>query len=224
MAAVRKSAVSTPSIWFWQNSQPTVERRRSARRGSAMHSASLEPPPVVAPQRQRRSTKSLSVSATSGLQQTSQPKVSHSKNQSKTLQPQSKSESLNLPVVPTAEALPTWLLRLYTFHRYSSIVTFFLVAVALVVYGWTVYSQEMWSKDFRRLQNLQRNERQLTTTNAMLKNKMAEEAEKTTTGLVSPTPDRTIFLPSVSHTPHPKPAETKPNSPKQQPTSSPLGY
>lgn len=224
MAAVRKSAVSAPSIWFWQNSHPTEERRRSARRGSAMRSASPKPPLVVSPQRKRPSAKTLSVSAASGLQQTSQPKVSHSKNQSKISQLKSKSESLNLPVVPTAEALPTWLLRLYKVHRYSSIVTFLLVAVALVVYGWTVYSQEMWSKEFRRLQNLQRNERQLTTTNAMLKNKMAEEAEKITTGLVAPTPDRTIFLPSASHTPNPMAAETKPNSPKLQSTSSPLGY
>jgi len=224
MAAVRKSAVSAPSIWFWQNSQPTGKKRRSARRGLAMRSASPEPPPVVAPKRQRRSAKTLSVSATNGLQQTVPSKISHSRNQSKILQPNSQSDSLNVSVVPTAEALPTWLLRLYTVHRYSSIVTFLLVAVALVVYGWTVYSKEMWSQEFRRLQNLQRNERQLTTTNAMLKNKMAEEAEKTTTGLVAPTPDRTIFLPSASNTPNPPSADTKPNSPKLQPTSSPLGY
>ncbi|MBD2447978.1 hypothetical protein H6G76_12465 [Nostoc sp. FACHB-152] len=224
MAAVRKSAVSASGIWFWQNSRPTVERRRSARRGSAQHNKSSELHPVVSPQRQRRSAKISSVSANNGLQKVGQPKVSPSKNQPKTVQPNSQSDSLKLPVVPTAEAFPTWLLRLYTIHRYSSIVTFLLVAIALVIYGWTVYSQEMWSQDFRRLQNLQRNERQLTTTNAMLKNKMAEEAEKATTGLVSPTPDRTIFLPSASNTPNPTPTETKPKSPKLQPTSLPLGY
>ncbi|MBD2441242.1 hypothetical protein [Nostoc sp. FACHB-110] len=224
MAAVRKSAVSAPSIWFWQNSRSTVERRSSTRRASAMRSASPEVSTAVVPKRQRRTAKTSSVSATNGLQAKSQPKFSSSKNQSKILQSNSLSESLNLPVVPTAEVLPMWLLRLHKIHRYSSVVTFLLVAAALVVYGWTVYSQELWSKEFRRLQDLQRNERQLTTTNAMLKNKMAEEAEKTTTGLVAPTPDRTIFLPSASSSPNPVPAQTKPNSPKLQSTSEPLGY
>lgn len=219
MAAVRKSAVSASGIWLWQNSRPTVKRRRSARQGSPQHNASSKPHPVVPPQRQRHSAKISSLSTSRGLQ-----KISPSKNQSKTVQPNSQSDSLQLPVVPTAKVLPTWLLRLYTIHRYSSIVTFLLVAIALVIYGWTVYSQEMWSQEFRRLQNLQRNERQLTTTNAMLKNKMAEEAEKPITGLVSPTPDRTIFLPSASSTPNPTLTETKPKSPKLQPTSLPLGY
>jgi hypothetical protein len=224
MAAVRKSAVSASGIWFWQNARPNVENRRFARRGSAIQNASPESHSVISAKRQRRSAKISTVSPTNGLQKAGQARVSHSKNKLKTVQSNSQSDSLNLPVVPTAQALPTWLLRLYTIHRYSSIVTFLVVAVALVVYGWTVYSQEMWSQEFRRLQNLQRNERQLTTTNAMLKNKMAEEAEKPTTGLVSPTPDRTIFLPSASSTPSPISTNAKPNSPKVQPTSLPLGY
>jgi len=223
MAAVRKSAVSAPSPWFWRNSQPTARKRRSADRGSAISTASTLPEqsPVVSPKRQRRSAKNLAVSTTNGAQELTSSKVAQNKNQSKKAQ----SGSLNLPVVPTAEALPHWLVRLYTVHRYSSVVTFLLVAVALVVYGWTVYSQELWSQDFRRLQNLQRNERQLRTTNAMLKNKMAEEAEQPSAGLVSPTPDKTIFLPSASDTPsNSAPSSTTPNSPIQQPTSLPLGY
>ncbi|MBE9006291.1 hypothetical protein IQ259_14805 [Fortiea sp. LEGE XX443] len=210
MAAARKSAVSAPSTWFWQNSNSTVRRRRSASRSASTLPDQFS---VVSPKRQRRS-------ASNRLQELAQPKVSQSRNQSK----KAKSGSLNLPIVPTAEALPHWLLRLYTVHRYSSIVTFLLVAMALVVYGWTVYSQEMWNQDFRRLQNLQRNERQLTTTNAMLKNKMAEEAEQPSAGLVSPAPDKTIFLPSASNPPSSTPSGTTPLSPTRQPTSSPLGY
>ncbi|BAY18230.1 hypothetical protein NIES2109_08060 [Nostoc sp. HK-01] len=205
MAAVRKSAVSAPNPWFWQNSKPTAPRRRSPGNGSAMSSASPLPDqsPVASPKRRRRAAKSLSAPATKGLQEFTPSKVSH---------------------VPTAEVLPSWLLRLYTVHRYSSVVTFLLVAVALVVYGWTVYSQELWNQEFRRLQNLQRNERQLTTTNAMLKNKMAEDAENPSAGLVSPTPDKTIFLPSASDSASSLPSNKTSNSPIQQPTSSPLGY
>jgi hypothetical protein len=222
MAAVRKSAVSAPNTWFWRNSKPNTPRRRSTGRGPVMSSVSTLPDqsPVVAPKRQRRSAKNLSVSANKGLQELSQSKVSQNKNQAN----KAHSGSSNLPIVPTAEALPNWLLRLYTVHRYSSVVTFLLVAVALVVYGWTVYSQELWNQEFRRLQNLQRNERQLTTTNAMLKNKMAEEAEQPSAGLVSPSPDKTIFLPSAPDTVNSLPSNTTINSPKQQPTSLPLGY
>ncbi|MCC5636074.1 hypothetical protein LC593_09430 [Nostoc sp. CHAB 5844] len=222
MAAVRKSAVSAPNTWFWRNSKPTAPRPRSAGQGSTMSSVSRPPDqsPVISRKRQRRSAKSLSVSATNGVQELTHAKVSQSKNQSHKAQ----SGSFNLPIVPTAEVLPNWLLQLYTVHRYSSVVTFLLVAVALVVYGGTVYSQELWSQEFRRLQNLQRNERQLTTTNAMLKNKMAEEAEQPSAGLVSPTPDKTIFLPSAPDTANSLPSKTISNSPMQQPTSSPLGY
>ncbi|MBE9209793.1 hypothetical protein IQ244_25530 [Nostoc sp. LEGE 06077] len=205
MAAVRKSAVSAPNTWFWRNSQPTVPRRRSSGHGLAMSNLSPLPDqsPVVPPKRRRRAAKGLSAPATKGLQELTPSKVSR---------------------VPTAEVLPNWLLRLYTVHRYSSVVTFLLVAVALVVYGWTVYSQELWNQEFRRLQNLQRNERQLTTTNAMLKNKMAEDAEKPSAGLVSPTPDKTIFLPSSADTANSVLTNKTSNYPTQQPTSSPLGY
>ena len=73
------------------------------------------------------------------------------------------------------------------------------MAATLIVYGWTVYSQELWSQSYRKLQNLQRHERQLNTTNATLTNKMAEEAEQPGTELVSPTSAGTIFLPPASN-------------------------
>jgi hypothetical protein len=128
--------------------------------------------------------------------------------------------------MPGSGAAPLWLLRLYTSHRYSSVVAFLLVTATLFVYGWTVYSQELWSQGYNRLQNLQLHERQLTTTNASLKNKMAEEAEKETLKLVSPTPARTIFLPtpSPSHSSHTKPSGTPSSLEKLQNTPSPLGY
>ncbi|MEC4816641.1 MAG: hypothetical protein SAK29_25745 [Scytonema sp. PMC 1069.18] len=108
-----------------------------------------------------------------------------------------------IPVVPPADATPLWLLRLHSIHRNSSIISFLLVAVTLVVYGWTVYSQQIWSQSYRRLQHLQRHERQLMTTTEVLKNKMAQEAEKEPTQLVSPTPSGMIFL---------SPAPVAPNS------------
>jgi hypothetical protein len=103
----------------------------------------------------------------------------------------------SLPRVSSSHTTtPWWLLRLYALHRYTCLGTFSLVVAVLVVYGWTVYSQKLWGQSYRKLQELQRDERQLTKTNEVLKDKMAKEAEKPNTGLSSPSANKTIFLPA----------------------------
>ncbi|MFK0729906.1 MAG: hypothetical protein ACFKPT_17525 [Gloeotrichia echinulata GP01] len=228
MAVARKSAVSTTSNWFRGDSPLSLGKRRSARLRSG--STLAAEPSAVPPRRQRYSSKNLSVSATNGaVLPTSTPDLSKKpgaklKGQSTTAEKNQRLGFPRLPVMPSSEASPLWLLRLYTLHRYSSVVAFLLVAATLMVYGWTVYSQELWSQGYRRLQNLQRHERQLTTTNATLTNKMANEAEQPAAGLVSPTPGKTIFLPPASGSPDSTPPSTIPNSPSQESTSSSLGY
>jgi hypothetical protein len=120
--------------------------------------------------------------------------------------------------------LPMWLLNLYKINRYSSVFTFLLVVAALMVYSWTVYSQELWSESYRKLQSLQRRERQLNTANATLTSKMAEEAETPETGLVYPKAERTIFLPPASsnHNSSSSFSESQPQT--SQESSAPLGY
>ncbi|QIR37866.1 hypothetical protein HCG51_14865 [Tolypothrix sp. PCC 7910] len=236
MAAVRKSAVSATGNWFRQDSTPSGGKRRSAYRRSTAPRVSqpaVEPSPVPAT-RQRRSSKNVSVSSspTSGLVMPTtvtsgkQPTANLQRQLStpSTLHKSSRLGFLKLPIMNNSSNLPVWLLRFYTLHRYSSVVTFLLVATTLMVYGWTVYSQELWSQGYRRLQSLQRHERQLTTTNATLTNKMAQEAEQPTAGFVSPTPARTIFLPPANNNPNSTPTETTSNLQTQPPTSSPLGY
>jgi hypothetical protein len=131
----------------------------------------------------------------------------------------------SIPIMPSAQAIPSWLERLYSIHRYSSISAFLLVIVTLVVYGLTVYSQELWSQSYRKLQNLNRQERQLMTTNEVLKSNMAKQAQKQPEKLLSPTPDRMIFVTpapvtSTSMSPDSKP----PTSEIQQETLNPTGY
>ncbi|AFZ23534.1 hypothetical protein Cylst_1237 [Cylindrospermum stagnale PCC 7417] len=222
MVVARKSAVSAKGNWFRRDSTLPLEKRRSARLGSSAQSAAVsssETAPGTS-KTQRRSLKDLAVSPTNGavmatsVKELGKQQVSNIKAQS----------SVRLPIMSSYGSAPVWLLRLCNFNRYSSVVAFLLVATTLVVYGWTVYSQELWSQAYRKLQNLQRHERQLTTTNATLTNKMAEEAEKPTAGLVSPTPAGTIFLPPASHTSKPTSSNTTPNSEMQQQTLSPLGY
>lgn len=229
MTVVRKSPISSTGTWFRRNSTPSVGKRRSMGLGSTVGSTSIltDEPLPVASKRQRRSSKKLSVSATNKLPEVAKPTVSHLKRHSSTITPKNQNSGEgSLPVMPTSRAAPFWLIRLYTSHRYSSVVTFLLVVATLFVYGWTVYSQELWSQGYNKLQSLQLHERQLTTTTATLKNKMAEEAEQETAGLVSPTPARTIFLPttSPSHSSDATPVSTQTNLETQQNTDSPLGY
>ncbi|MEA5503389.1 hypothetical protein VB735_09760 [Halotia wernerae UHCC 0503] len=205
---------------------PSVGKRRSARLRSAARSVSTLAAETssISSLKQQRSSKKLSFSTTSGIQDLGKQPVSNLQEHSNTAQKSLGTGFHRLPIVSNSKTAPLWLLRLYNLHHYSSVVAFFLVAATLVVYGWTVYSQELWSQDYHRLQNLQRNERQLTTTNATLTNKMAEEAERPTTGLVSPTPARTIFLPPASHGSNPTPSSEPPKSETQQYIPSPLGY
>lgn len=102
--------------------------------------------------------------------------------------------SKTVPLLPNSQSVPLWLLLLRYWQRNTSVVTFILVTTTLTVYGWTVYSQQRWSQEYRKLVTLQRDERQLTTTTELMKNNMALEAEKAAAGLAPPNPAQTIFL------------------------------
>lgn len=119
-------------------------------------------------------------------------------------------------------ANPVWLSPLLFIQRSSDIMTFILVASTLSLYSWTVYTQQQWSQDYRKLENLQRDERHLTTTNAVIKDQLAQQAEKPATGLVSPSPANTIFLtPAPQRQARTTPSQTANNEPGAK---NPLGY
>ncbi|MBD2346928.1 hypothetical protein [Anabaena subtropica] len=221
MAAVRKSDTSATGSWFRRGSTPSLRKRRT-RLESTLRNDST--PATEPSKRQRRSSKNVSSSVNTRVQSLAAQQTSNFTVQSNQRQKNFQSNSPRLSVVPTAKALPLWLLRLHTIHRYSSIAAFLLVAGSLTVYGLTVYTQELWSQGYSRLQKLQRDERQITTTNATLTHKMAEEAETPSAGLISPTPARTIFLSPVPH----KSEVVTPSvtaHPQIQPLNSPrLGY
>ncbi|MGH2416113.1 MAG: hypothetical protein ACRDEA_20970 [Microcystaceae cyanobacterium] len=97
-----------------------------------------------------------------------------------------------------AQQLPMWLRLLLFLQHSSSIFTFGLITLTLAVYAWTVYIPKQWSKEFEKLETLQRNERHLTATNETLKNQLAQQAELPETGLARPNPSQSIFLKPVS--------------------------
>lgn len=117
---------------------------------------------------------------------------------------------------------PRWLSSLLLLKRSSDLITFLLVTTTLTIYSWTVYTQQQWMRDYRKLENLQRQERQLTTANAVMKNQLAQQAEKPATGLVSPTQTNAIFLPPA---PQRKASTASTQTTNQEPVAkSPLGY
>ncbi|PMB45865.1 hypothetical protein CEN41_07265 [Fischerella thermalis CCMEE 5330] len=197
MAVARKSDVFTKRSWFQRNSLRTRNSATLKQSISRGMIADKTLSPPVSSRRYRRSSGTIPVS-------TSTP----------------------IPDLNQQGTTPTWLLRLCVIHRHSGIMAFVLVATTLVIYGWTVYSQQLWSQSYRKLQTLQRDERQLTTTIEVLKNKMAQEAQKPAAGLVSPSPASAIFLPPAPEDSSSLPSTTtsKSNFQLQQQDSAPIGY
>jgi hypothetical protein len=233
MAVARKSDVSATGSGF-RTAVKSGRKRRSAHQQKASTQPENAPqaPEFITPQvalptlstsvssrKQRYSSKNLSVSARQMARA-----ASSAKTQTTTSVPDpSKQKPSSVPVMPSAESVPSWLQRLFALHRHSSIAAFVLVATTLVVYGWTVYSQQLWSQAYRKRHNLERYERQLMTTNEVLKNQMAKEAERPPAKLVSPTPAGMVFLKRAPVEPNPV-LNTTPNSEIQQQTSNPVGY
>ncbi|MBE9115220.1 hypothetical protein IQ249_04830 [Lusitaniella coriacea LEGE 07157] len=116
------------------------------------------------------------------------------------------------------------LLRTLLFLQHaSSFVTFSLFGVVLCIYASTVYLQQQWSEAYQKLENLQRETRNLTAADEILKNQLAKQAQNPDAGLVMPSPDNNIYLSPSTQTSTPEPAASpKPETP--QPSNVPLGY
>ncbi|MCW6035934.1 hypothetical protein K4A83_06560 [Spirulina subsalsa FACHB-351] len=126
------------------------------------------------------------------------------------------------PVAPRPK-LPIWLRVLLGIQHGSSIVTFCLITAVLIVYSSTVYIQQQWSQDYRRLENLQRAQRNLTVADELLKNQLAQQANRPETGMVAPSPDNTIFLQRSMESPFT--SEPAPTTRDHETTFvTPLGY
>ena len=216
MVLERKSAVLAKNTWFWRNS-PLLNRRRYRSLDKKIQSSSRLAREATALKSPVTQDGWLNFSVfgrnNTAIQERRKKPIAYTQEQSST----------SLHDISDTGTIPVWLLRLYKVNRYSSVLAFVLVVATLMVYGWTVYSQELWSQSYRKLKNLQRHERQLNTANATLTSKMAQEAEKPDTELVSPTSEKTIFLPpKFSNYPQSSLSTSQPDPQPEPP--SPLGY
>jgi hypothetical protein len=104
----------------------------------------------------------------------------------------------------------------------STVMSFMLMGAVLVIYGWTVLTQQRWGYEYRRWGALQKHEQQLMATNEVLKNQMAQQAENPKAGLVAPDPSSMIFLTPAVLRPAVQP-DVEASAPDALP-NKPLGY
>jgi hypothetical protein len=122
--------------------------------------------------------------------------------------------------LPDRPLLPAWMRSLLKIQKTSVGLAVVLATATVGVYGWSVYSQQLWGKEYNRLQQLRHQERQLTASSEMLKHDIAKHVNAKELGLVPQSAEQTIFLKPA---PERKPAPQRETAPPAPP-APPLGY
>lgn len=87
------------------------------------------------------------------------------------------------------------LIRVLLFLQHtSSILTLSAIAGSLVMYGLTFYTQQMWNRQYEKLQELQHYERNVTSINEALKDEIAEQGKTSNETFIPLTPDHNLYL------------------------------
>ena len=119
--------------------------------------------------------------------------------------------------------LPLWLRLLITTQKLSIAATVSLTVSVFIIYGWTVYAQEQWNQQYKKLELLQRQERQLTNAAGSFNNEMLQSIQKKPGDLVRESPEKSIFLQAVPLRPKREVPSTVSEVPKNKNNES-LGY
>jgi hypothetical protein len=125
--------------------------------------------------------------------------------------------------LPKTTPIPAWLQSLLTAQKGAKLLLIGVFVLIPIVYGYTVHTQTLWKQQHGKLKRIQVKEWQQGVMNENLKHGMAEIAEQPQSGLVAPTPDRMVFMPSAPQRQPkslPQPSASKPKSLPQRP----VGY
>jgi membrane protein insertase Oxa1/YidC/SpoIIIJ len=137
---------------------------------------------------QDKNSSSRSLNNTNNSSQSSERKVSgQSRSQLK------QKSSVSVSSISNKKFL-TNLKVLRFFQQSSSVLAFSLVIVTLLVYVSSFYLPQKWSKQYKQLTILQRQERELTRVNESLKKQLAQQAQRPDSGLESFDPTKAIFI------------------------------
>jgi hypothetical protein len=94
--------------------------------------------------------------------------------------------------------------KLLRLEKFSAFIMLSLVTAALSVYASTVDTSKTWSKEYKTLQKLRNDDRNLITNNEVLKSNLVKQAQSPTSGLTDLHPSQSIYLPSVDNKPKPE--------------------
>ena len=119
--------------------------------------------------------------------------------------------------------LPMWVRVLMSTQKLSIAVTVILTVSVFAIYGWTVYAQEQWNQQYKKLEQLKRQERQLTSAEGSFDNNLLRSVQNKPGDLVRERPDQSIFLQAAPLRPKRDVPATVSEVPKQKPNES-LGY
>ncbi len=119
--------------------------------------------------------------------------------------------------------LPVWLRLLMTTQKLSIAMTVMLTLSVFAIYGWTVYAQEQWNQQYKKLEQLKRQERQLTTAEGAFDSDMLRSVQKKPGDLVRESSEKSIFLQAAPLRPKRDVPATVSELPKNKQTES-LGY
>jgi len=125
--------------------------------------------------------------------------------------------------LPRTHSQPSWLSKLRVAQRCSTVLATGLVAVTLVVYGTTVYTQHYWGSQYGELTRAEKERSLMDAFGESLKQNYAEQASKEGSPLSGqPTPQYKIPLEPQDLRP---PIEIPPQDPMaNQPRNFPKGY
>ncbi len=119
--------------------------------------------------------------------------------------------------------LPLWLRVLMTTQKLSIAATVILTISVFAIYGWTVYAQEQWNQQYKKLEQLKRQERQLTNAAGSFDHEMLQSIQKKPGDLVRESPEKSIFLQAAPLRPKREVPSTVSEVPKNKHNES-LGY
>ena len=134
-------------------------------------------------------------------------------------------EKVAVTTLPSPTPTPEWLGTLKQVYRWSSVTVFGLGVIVAGVYSQTVRLEQDLGKTYTHLQNLQRQERELTLAMEQLKDQIARQAAQPESGLALPQPNSQVFLePAPTQLPDSPRPNSAPVVPQGEASDVPVGY
>ena len=121
-------------------------------------------------------------------------------------------------------AAPDWLTSLLAIQKGAAIVFCGVLGLSVVVYGYTARTQDAWKAQHKQLKRFQAQEHQQAVMAENIKQNLAQQAQQPESGLVDPSPQRMVFIPSAPQRPIKALASPAPPASSAPKSKLPVGY